>query len=288
MGDIIRSKQQWGIISQPIMRNSLISIGAKSLYAYLASFAGNSESAFPGRSLICQELHINKDSFSKYRWELQCWQIVQIEQFRGERNQYHHNLYILDHFPTNVRIERKEFEINVWPRLRELIESKNKKQKNKNPQFIALSPCPKIPDTVTPDTVKPDTNNNNKINKNSYNKNNNNDVAVLTDQIQILSQGKNSKVEEIIKIFDFYHLDISKAKKALIYLENLEFETITEVAKMISSSKQVKNPIGLINSDPVAIVDSILKGNFYYKDKKRQASEINNTTNSEYVLYIPP
>lgn len=158
--NLIRTKQKYGVISQNIMRHPHISIIAKSLYAYLAGFAGSENSAFPGRDLVCHEMGFNKDTFSKYMWELQCWQIVQVEQIRGKAGQFDSNLYILDHYPSYVMMNHDEFEEKVWPQLQTLIKSKGRRNKNNNPEISASSPCPKSSDMVEPDPVERDTNNN--------------------------------------------------------------------------------------------------------------------------------
>lgn len=186
--NLIRSKQKYGIISQNIMRHSCISATAKALYAYLAGFAGSENTAFPGRDLICYEMGLNKDTFSKYMWELQCWQVIEIEKNRGQKGQWDNNLYILDHYPSYVMMDQKEFEKEIWPELKKVIKPERKKTGDKSAQNTAISPCPKfsdtvkndspcpkLPDTVEPDPVEPDPvisdTNNNSLNNNSLNNN---------------------------------------------------------------------------------------------------------------------
>ncbi len=181
--NFIRSKQRYGMISQNIMRNPFITPTAKALYGYLAGFAGAENSAFPGRDLVCHEMGLNKDTFSKYIWELQCWQIIEIEKIRGQKGQWENNIYILDHYPAFVMMERKDFEESVWPELKGNI------KKSKKPFKSTTSPCPKIsdmdetgspypkkPDTVKPDLVEPDPEisdiNNNSLKNNSFKSNN--------------------------------------------------------------------------------------------------------------------
>lgn len=222
----IRSKQKYGIISQNIMRNPFITPTAKALYSYLASFAGSENTAFPGRDLICHDMGFNKDTFTKYMWELECWEIVQKEKFRGQGGQFDNNVYILDHYPELVMIDRKLFEESYWPELEELIKSKkrkpNKTASSPCPKFSDTvesgSPCPKIPDMVIPDPVEPDpvfsdTNINslniNNINNNSLNNNNGTNtslelfsteeqkksvVVVSSNQIIISKEGEQQSV----------------------------------------------------------------------------------------------
>lgn len=60
----------YGLIAKKPMKDSELSIGAKGLYAYICSYAGNENKAFPSRELITHELSISKDTFNKYKNEL--------------------------------------------------------------------------------------------------------------------------------------------------------------------------------------------------------------------------
>ena len=123
---LIRSKQSYGIISQNIMKHSYISAIAKALYAYLASLAGSTNTTFMGQDQACHEMGINRNTLLRYMWELKCWQIIQVEQSRGEKSQYALNQYIINHCPEYIMMEQSDFEENILPLLRKLIDSKNK------------------------------------------------------------------------------------------------------------------------------------------------------------------
>ena len=56
----------FGIIPKFVMFDTDLSIEAKAIYAYFCSFAGNGNTAFPGRDLIVADLGINKDTFYKH------------------------------------------------------------------------------------------------------------------------------------------------------------------------------------------------------------------------------
>ena len=226
MGNLIRSKQQYGTISQNIMRHPYITTTAKALYAYLASFAGADNSAFPSRDLICGEMGLNKDTYLVYMWELRFWGIVQIEQGepkehyqqqRGEKGHYRSNVYIVDHFPLNVMMDRDDFKEKIWPELEKDIRSKRKQRKvkdknapkNENAQISAFSPCPDLPDTVEPDTVNPDTNNNN-LNNTTFKRNiniNNNNIKDISGENRVADEPQNSVVVEHSKS-DFHQSNL--------------------------------------------------------------------------------
>ncbi|WP_333860767.1 helix-turn-helix domain-containing protein [Clostridium sp.] len=108
----------YGIVAKRVMRDNEISIGAKCLYAYLCTFidtkAGNTNS-FPGRNKICFDLKISKDTFGKYRKELEAKGYLIVTQKKEDKS--------------------KKFAHNVYS--------------------IETIPCPKKPDTEEPDTEKP-------------------------------------------------------------------------------------------------------------------------------------
>jgi len=56
----------YGKIYKAVMRNRDLPLIAKSIYAYLCSYAGNSEKAFPKRDKITRDMCVNKDTFTKH------------------------------------------------------------------------------------------------------------------------------------------------------------------------------------------------------------------------------
>ena len=56
----------YGLYPRLVARDTGLTIEAKAIYAYLISFAGNSNTCFPSRDLITSELGISKDRFYKH------------------------------------------------------------------------------------------------------------------------------------------------------------------------------------------------------------------------------
>ncbi|MDD4590125.1 MAG: hypothetical protein PHG06_06785 [Parabacteroides sp.] len=98
--------------------------------------------------------------------------------------------------------------------------------------------------------------------------------------------------EEIIKIFQQYGLKIHTAKKTISCLEKYSISTVELIAKTVTTKKQrIHNPIGLLESNPEAITESIICGRFYSEvasSKKDCKINICETTQSEYTIYVPP
>ena len=83
----------YGMIPKLVMQSD-ISIEAKAIYAYMCSFAGNGQSAFPGVDRIIYELKITRRRFYKYRKELEDHGMIKVKKTRnGNRNS--RNIYII-------------------------------------------------------------------------------------------------------------------------------------------------------------------------------------------------
>lgn len=93
--------QGYGIVPKVTMRDTKLSIESKAIYAYLCSFAGAGNTAFPSRELICHELNISINRFNKYKNELVTKGYITIKRERLE-NGFSKNIYTLVH---NVGIQ---------------------------------------------------------------------------------------------------------------------------------------------------------------------------------------
>lgn len=95
MTDYLKHDTGYGFLKRSVMRNKNVSIEAKGIYAYLISFAGNGETAFPSRSLICEELDISINRFTKYLNELKNAGLVEVKQERTQGGLFRKNIYHL-------------------------------------------------------------------------------------------------------------------------------------------------------------------------------------------------
>lgn len=89
----------YGILPKSVMQDRSIKIESKAIFAYLVTYAGNGDMAFPGRELICQDLGISKDRFYKYMTELKEKGYIEISQVKDEKGKFAHNIYKLNPFP---------------------------------------------------------------------------------------------------------------------------------------------------------------------------------------------
>ncbi|MFC5653869.1 helix-turn-helix domain-containing protein [Paenibacillus solisilvae] len=93
----------YGLIAQKAMRDKNLSSKAKTIYAYLCSFAGSGEerSAFPGVDMMMDELGFkSKDTFYKFRNELEQAGYISIEKDKDERGRFMRCVYRIEAFVT--------------------------------------------------------------------------------------------------------------------------------------------------------------------------------------------
>lgn len=102
-------KGGYGLVYQDVMRNRNISPESKAIYAYLSSFAGNGTTCYPTLQLMCKELHMTTNRFSKYMNELVSMGVVEKKR---ERNGglFGRNIYIITHEVKIVEVENQSLQ----------------------------------------------------------------------------------------------------------------------------------------------------------------------------------
>jgi len=161
----------FGIIPKAVMTDRTLSIGAKALYAYIRSFSGAGDVAWPGRDKIMADLGIKTtDTYYKYMNQLKANDLIRVSQERSMDND-----------------GRYKFGRNIFTIVDKPEPSNPEPDNNDSPSGKASnSPCPKKSDTENHRVLKKrhtekngtrktsDTNNNSILKNNSNNKNNNN------------------------------------------------------------------------------------------------------------------
>lgn len=99
MDEKILYEPGFGILSKAAMIDNTLSIQAKGLYAYLVTYAGSKNNAFPGRNLVMHQLNISKDTFTKYIKELKDKGYINIIQESGKDGKFGHNIYYINPCP---------------------------------------------------------------------------------------------------------------------------------------------------------------------------------------------
>ena len=94
----------FGTIPKLIMKDDELSIEAKAIYAYIASYAGAGQTAFPGISLICHDLDITETRFHKHKKGLLEKGYIEIHKERSTKGTFGRNVYTIK---TEVKVKVK-------------------------------------------------------------------------------------------------------------------------------------------------------------------------------------
>jgi len=89
----------YGTIPKLVMQHEDLSIEAKAIYAYLASFAGAGDTAYPSVGIMCKHLGISKDRFYRHRKSLLDNDFIRITQHQNEGG-WTNNLYTVVSTPS--------------------------------------------------------------------------------------------------------------------------------------------------------------------------------------------
>jgi hypothetical protein len=88
----------YGTIPKLVMQHEDLSIEAKAIYAYLASYAGAGDTAYPSVSIMCKHLGISRDRFYRHRKSLLDNDFIRITQHQNEGG-WSNNLYTVVSMP---------------------------------------------------------------------------------------------------------------------------------------------------------------------------------------------
>jgi DNA-binding MarR family transcriptional regulator len=83
----------YGQTPKSIMCDKSISGTARLIYAYLSSYAGGGNVAFPGTGKLCSDLGISRGTFQKHFKQLENAGYMKRYQIKDERNKFSNNIY---------------------------------------------------------------------------------------------------------------------------------------------------------------------------------------------------
>ena len=96
-------KDGYGYSPKKITRDASLSIEAKAIYSYLASFADDEGKAYPGIELICHELNISENRFHKHKKQLIDHGYMSVTRERKESG-WSNNIYWLQGYSVTRQI----------------------------------------------------------------------------------------------------------------------------------------------------------------------------------------
>lgn len=91
----------YGIIPKLMMKDTRLSVESKAIYAYLCSYCGAGNTAFPSVDLICHDLEISERRYQKYLKQLKETGYVSVKRER-KTNGFSNNIYTL---PKTVSVQ---------------------------------------------------------------------------------------------------------------------------------------------------------------------------------------
>lgn len=99
-------EEGYGIVPKKPMRDKRLSPEAKAIYAYICSFAGAGNSAFPGADLMMAELQMSEKRFYKHRKLLIEYGYIEIVKNRRE-NRRDNNTYLISQHGSFERVQNE-------------------------------------------------------------------------------------------------------------------------------------------------------------------------------------
>ncbi len=128
-------KNGYGYVAKSIMKNRNISIKAKAVYAYLASYAGKKSTAYPPIKLMCQDLRVTPSSLNKYINELVNCGLISKTKNRSDDMRFENNLYTIN---QDAIIDEPSYKIFTMENMvdEKNIDGKNHRRKNRRRKNI--------------------------------------------------------------------------------------------------------------------------------------------------------
>ncbi|MDU7069621.1 MAG: helix-turn-helix domain-containing protein [Clostridium perfringens] len=228
----------YGIIPKLVMQSN-ISIEAKSIYAYMCSFAGNGETAFPSIEKIIKDLNISESRFYRHRKQLIEHGFIKVQQNKLKGKVINNTYIILQvisnkengtidkPYPQNNGTEIKPYHQIACTEFA-------------CTEFACTEfACTEFACTENEGSNNNKTNNNktnnNKTNNNKTNNNktNNNNIGVVVDK----------NFQKLLKGFD------EKEIKSIIkfcYENEIGIEVVEEKLKIINGMKKVNSRVGAL------------------------------------------
>lgn len=199
----------YGVIPKLVMQSN-ISIEAKSIYAYICSFAGGGQSAFPSIEKIIKDLNISEPRFYKHRKQLIEFGFIKVQQNKL-KGKVINNTYII----LQVINNKSKEDTNIP--YQQNVRTENVSTENVSTENIG-SNNNKINNNIT---------NNNIINNN----NNTKDVVVYRNLKKVLKGFNEKDTKSILKF---------------CYENKIDVSTLEEKLKVVNGLKKVNNRVGAL------------------------------------------
>lgn len=85
----------YGTVTKEAMQDRQLTIEAKAIYAYLCSYAGGKDEAYPSQSKMCHDLNIDVKRLKKHMQLLIDNEYVRIDKYRYTNGNFANNRYVI-------------------------------------------------------------------------------------------------------------------------------------------------------------------------------------------------
>ena len=89
----------YGVIPKKVMKDKTLTIEAKAIYAFMASYSGNGNTSYPSVEYITDFLGISRHRFNRHRKLLEEKGYISVSQERKKGSKFTHNVYTLEFIP---------------------------------------------------------------------------------------------------------------------------------------------------------------------------------------------
>ena len=89
----------YGVIPKKVMKDKTLTIEAKAIYAFMASYSGNGNTSYPSVEYITDFLDISRHRFNRHRKLLEEKGYISVSQERKKGSKFTHNVYTLEFIP---------------------------------------------------------------------------------------------------------------------------------------------------------------------------------------------
>lgn len=89
----------YGVIPKKVMKDKTLTIEAKALYAFMASYSGAGTTSFPGVDLITDMLGISRQRFNRHRKALEDKGYITVSRKKMSNGKFGSNIYTLEPVP---------------------------------------------------------------------------------------------------------------------------------------------------------------------------------------------
>lgn len=282
----------FGLMPKLVATDINLTIEAKAIYGYIASFAGNGESAFPKVKTMLYHLQISEKRYYKHMQLLIDNGYIEIQKRRRfdkdlKKWVADSNLYVLKQI---IKKPVSNVSDNVNDNVNDNVDTYDKSNNNpknnnvENVENTTLSE-PSHFDSVQNESVQNESvqNGRNIINNNSSNKNNNNSNSSFNNS-KLVVVDKEKELFDLYKTFNLEKRFMPHTKKLLQeYVDKFDLEVFEQVfisASSDSVSKKyayIKKVFETLAAKNIRTLDNYLKDRDDYKSSKTKKTSSTNT-----------